>query len=302
VRHSKEADWKELRMTDELTPIPEYSQEDIDRAFQDALQAVENLHKKFSSLSEDAGYVKNVLTSSKPTLDLLFERAHDDPAAYPIVASGVDFLKGLTNEFTRLANSTDDLAGQFGPSVNSAGTFAMTTDSGPVFFDPSYASKPLPPPPARKSRADYAAKLRGLDPGLGKTYDEVWETFFGTSADPHRSALFTMRTLFDNFFAWLAPDDEVRGSVYWHKKEGDKPNQIWRPERLQYALDKHVKDENRSTILEATAKEIGALIEAANEAHNRGALDEDKASKTLMAMDNFLKDWLDSLPTELQPS
>jgi len=48
-------------------------------------------------------------------------------------------------------------------------------------------------------------------------------------------------------------------------------------------------------LLESLSNQISALYEAANEAHNRGSLDEDKASRTLMAMDSFLKDWVDSL-------
>jgi hypothetical protein len=282
-------------MSDEFSVVPEYSQEDIDRVFREALAAAENLHKKLSSLAEDTGYAITVINITKPGLDMLYSKAQEDSAAYTIVASGVDFLRGLTHEFTALAEATDGLADRFHPMINSTGTFSSSTDSGSALFNPDYELKPLPAAPARKSRDDYSAKLKSLDATLGNTYDQVWQTYLGTSSEPHRSALFTMRTLFDNFFAWLAPDHEVRSSPFWHKKDGDKSNQIWRSERLAYALNKHIMDERRRATLEATTKQIGALYEAANAAHNRGALDEDKASKTLMAMDSFLKDWLDSL-------
>lgn len=152
-----------------------------------------------------------------------------------------------------------------------------------------------PSPPNRKNRDYYAAKLKEHNPTLANTYNQVWQAYYGTSSEPHRAALFMMRTLFDNFFAWLAPDEEVRNSPHWHKKAGEKPNQIWRSERLAYALEKNVDDDYRCNILKAEANQIGALYKAANKAHSRGALDEDKASRTLMAMDSFLKDWLDSL-------
>ena len=160
-----------------------------------------------------------------------------------------------------------------------------------AFLDPTYGLQPYTytPPPNRKSREYYAAKLNNLNPTLANTYNQVWQAYYGTSSEPHRAALFVMRTLFDNFFAWLAPDDEVRNSSHWHKKTGEKENQIWRSERLAYALEKNVKHADRRDILKAEANQIGALYEAANEAHNRGALDEDKASKTLMAMDSFLE-------------
>ena len=67
-----------------------------------------------------------------------------------------------------------------------------------------------------------------------------------------------MRTLFDNFFAWLGPDEEVRKLKYWHSKDGDKPNQIWRSERLAFVLEKNVKDSNRRVMLEAQSKRIAA--------------------------------------------
>ncbi len=165
----------------------------------------------------------------------------------------------------------------------------------PSASDPTYTVQPVSPPPNRKSREYYSSKLKGLNPTLANSYDEVWQTYLGTSSEPHRAALFMMRTLFDNFFAWLGPDEEVRKSEHWHKKDGDKPNQIWRSERLAFALEKHVQNSNRRTILGAASKQITAIYEAANEAHNRGSLDEDKASRTLMAMDSFLKDWIDSL-------
>ncbi len=282
-------------MSDDYAALPEYSKEDLDRAYEEAFAAAKHLHEKFTSLAEDSGYVVKVVSDAKPQLDWLYEQAKSDPSAYPIVASGVDFLRGLSNELYRLAGLTDDFASPFSSMVNSTGTFGGTTDTGSVFFNPSYKLSAFSPPPHRKARDCYSTKLRALNPTLANTYDQVWQAYFATSSEPHRAALFMMRTLFDNFFAWLAPDEEVRSSHHWRKKTGDKPNQIWRSERLAYTLEKNIKDSSRRAILEAEANQIGALYEAANDAHNRDALDEEKASRTLMAMDDFLKDWLDAL-------
>ena len=255
------------------------------------------MHKKFTSLAEDAGYVLNVLSTSKPQLDELYKRAQDEPLAYPLLASGIDFLQGLSKGLNNLAGAADEFAIPFDSMVNSTGTYGGTTDTGVVLFDTTYDLQldPLIFPPNRKNRDHYAGKLKEHNPTLENTYNQVWQTYYGTSAEPHRAALYMMRTLFDNFFAWLAPDEEVRNSPHWRKKDGEKPKQIWRRERLAYALEKNVEDDDRRNILKAEANQIGALYRAANEAHNRGALDEDKASRTLMAMDSFLKDWLDSL-------
>lgn len=189
----------------------------------------------------------------------------------------------------------DEFTAPFGLVMNSTGSFGINSGTASSFWMPDHETQPFPPPPNRKSRDHYSAILKDVDPTLANSYDQVWQTYYGTSSDPHRASLFMMRTLFDNFFAKLAPDEEVRSSRHWHRKEGKDPDQIWRPERLAYAMEKNIKDANRREIIAAQAKQIGALYKAANKAHARGVLDEDKASRTLMAMDGFLKEWLDSL-------
>jgi hypothetical protein len=134
-----------------------------------------------------------------------------------------------------------------------------------------------------------------LDPSLGKTYDEIWQVHFGTTSDQNRAALFMMLTLYDNLFAHLAPDNEVRQSKYWHKKEGEKPNQIYRSERFAYAVDKHVKDETDRLLLHGQWRSIKQLHDALNSAYNRDELTKDRASKTLLAMEKSLNNILDSI-------
>jgi hypothetical protein len=276
-------------------PFPEYSKEDLDRAFEEALAAAEHLHSKLTSAAEEAGYVKNMLNRTRPTFEGLYRRAQDDPSVYPLIASGIDFLRGIGTELNRIAGSADEFSSSVSRITNSTGSFSDTSGSAASILDVGDVEPLIPPPPNRKSRDYYSSKLFELDPTLANSYQQVWQTYLGTSSEPHRASLFMMRTLFDNFFAKLAPDDEVRSSRFWHRKEGDKPNQIWRSERIVYALEKNIKDDNRRVILDAETKQIVALYEAANTAHDRGSLDEEKASRTLLAMDSSLKDWLDSL-------
>jgi hypothetical protein len=282
-------------MDNEYQSFPEYSKEDLDQAYETALKAAEYLHKKLTSLAEDSGYVVRAISEVKPQLDWLYAQAQNNPSGYPIVASGIEFLRGFSSELNRISGLTDDFSKPFDSMVNSTGTFVTTTSASASYLNPHDPLFKFTLPPHQKAGDHYSEKLRGLNPTLANTYDQVWQTYFATTSEPHRAALFMMRTLFDNFFAWLAPDDDIRNSRYWHKKTGDKQNQIWRIERLMCAIDRHIKDNDRRNILEAEAKQINVLYEAANNAHSRGALDEDKASKTLMAMDSFLKDWLDSL-------
>jgi len=280
---------------DEFFPYPEYSKEDLDKAFEEAFTAAENLHKKLTSASEDVGYIKNVFSHAKPTYDGLFIKAQMDPSIYPLLASGIAFLKGMTDELNWVSGMADQVVGSINPVCSSSETFSNISGSAGILFDIGDKQQIIPPPPQRKSRDYYTNQLNAIDHTLANTYEEVWQTYYGTSSEPHRSALFMMRTLYDNFFAKLAPDDEVRNSPFWHRKEGEKPNQIHRRERIAYALEKNIKDSNRRTILGAETEQIIILYEAANTAHDRGSLDEEKASRTLFSMDSTLKDWIDSL-------
>ena len=204
-------------------------------------------------------------------------------------------MDGLNGEFTALKGLTVSIRTQMGSLTNSTGTFVMSSDSSSSIYSPKLDLVPIPFPPHRRSREIYSEKLRELKPSLADTYDEIWQTYFGTNADPHRAALYLMRTLFDNFFAFIAPDDEVRESSHWKQKDGEKPNQIWKTERIAYALERNIQDEDRRNILEKESVHITTLYKAVNMAHDRDALDEDKSSKTVLAMDSFIQDWLDNI-------
>jgi hypothetical protein len=280
---------------DEGIKFPEYSKEDLDKAYEEASDAVNHVHKDLSEAAENTGYVARVISLAKPQLDNLFHKAQSDPSIYPIVASGIEYLNSLANEFKDLKKSTSEVKVILNFATNSTSTFSSSTGSASILWNPEYTLEPFLLPPNRETREYYAAKLENCDPSLAKSYNQIWESHLSASSDPQRAALYMMRTFYDNFFAWIAPDDEVRASPYWHKKIDEKPNQIWKSERLSYVLNVHVKDENRRKVLEAETKQILVLYKALNEAHDRGSLDENKASASLIAMDNLLRDWIDTL-------
>jgi len=229
-------------MREEHIKFPEYSQDDLDQVFKDTLEAAERIHTKIMFLAEDAGYMVQAISTAKPQLDELLNKANTDPSIYPFVASAIDTLQSIKGDLNSLDKMTGEYFIKISPTVNSIGTFSSSTGSGTALFIPNYKQEQFSPPPNRGLRRDYSAKLKILNPTLAKSYNQVWQIYFGTTSEPHRAALFMMRTLFDNFFAWIAPDEEVRNSKFWKIKERDKPNQIWRSERLAFALEKNIKE------------------------------------------------------------
>lgn len=276
-------------------PIPEFSNDDLDRIFEEAKAAVENLHESIAEAAEDAGYARHVITSSYPRYTVLFEKSRNDPSMYPIVASGLDLLQKTTIQYNHLAGIAGEIKYILSSSSDTTGTFAGSTNAALELGEIKAHFEPLPGIQPRKSRDEYIAKLSEIDDSLGNEYKEVWQTFFGTSADPHRAALFMMRQVYDHFFSCIAPDDSVRESPYWSIKAGDKPNQIYRSERIRFAAHNNIEDTELADVLAASAKHINDLNEAANNAHKRGALNEDGAEKTIVAMDDMLKTWINAV-------
>jgi hypothetical protein len=284
-------------MTHECEPIEEISKEELDQAFKDAINAAEQLHRQLASAAEKVGYSRDVLVAVFPAYQSLYELSENDPTLYPIIASGIEYVRSLTGEFNRLAGFTGEVNNTLVLVTNTSGSFAGSTGAvisiGGIHEIPAFASLPKALP--RRSSQEYVTRLNTLDHSLAKSYEQVWQIYYGTSADRHRASLFMMRQVYDHFFSLLAPDDLVRCSKYWQSKQGEKPDQIFRSERVAYAANNHIKNEGVAETLAASAKQINNLYEAANEAHNRGTLNEDNANKAILAMDSTLKDWLDAI-------
>jgi hypothetical protein len=103
-----------------------------------------------------------------------------------------------------------------------------------------------------------------------------------------------MRQLYDHFFSLVAPDDAVRKSPVFHVKSGDKPMQVQRRERLEYAASL-VRDKRLSELLLAEVNEVLDVYQQLNMIHARHSLDRARAKATLLAMQQVIQQWMDAL-------
>jgi len=278
-------------------PIEEISREEMEETFEEAIDAADKLHKTYADATQDAAYTHDVLIKAFPRVTVLFDLAGDNPEIYPTVASGIQYAKSLGVELNRLNEIAGGSASHLRAVVHTTGSFGGSTDAASYLADigGNIDLPDLPLPLPRNTDETYVSKLKKLDPALAASYEQIWETIYGTSSDKFRAALYMMRQVYDHFFATLAPDEEVRESEFWRPKETDKPNQIYRSERVRYAAAKHLKDIHIADTLAAASRHTVELHMAANSAHKRGELDEIKAEKTLRAMDQNLKDWIDAI-------
>jgi len=155
---------------------------------------------------------------------------------------------------------------------------------------------PEPPPFWEPNRKDlYIEKLTQLDPELGKLLKSVRESFYSGIENSERTALSLMRQLYDHFFSLIASDDEVINSPYFRRKKGDKPKQIYRRERINYAANSKVLNKKRGKVLETQAGYYLKIYKDLNKLHKRGKLKREDVSSTLSAMEAVIEEWVDAL-------
>lgn len=147
-----------------------------------------------------------------------------------------------------------------------------------------------------QARTDkYSEKLRALDPELAVLYRGISGIFFGTIESGERGALGNARQLFDHFFEKLAPDEEVRKSQHFRTKEGDKPDQVHRRERIFFAADAHVPDEAQRAYLTKQATGLLKNYDALQSLHARQALDRTYTQGVLKTYIASIQSWIDAI-------
>ena len=140
----------------------------------------------------------------------------------------------------------------------------------------------------------YSERLDKIRAGLGTLSLGAWEQYHSGAADRLRGALGSMRELMTQFFAALAPDEEVRASDIFKVKQGDKPQQVYRRERIMLAGRKINNAALRDLLLSATDDVLG-LMEELNRVHTRGDLDDFTVRGTLVSAQSVIDQWVEAI-------
>lgn len=274
---------------------PEKPEEMID----DIVSRLDGMHDTMVDGATQIGYTLDAFRSVRSTWASLGSASTSSPEAESIYNSGVKFLSAFRDEVRAREQQLRPISGLSQQLSGSANSFVTATNStaGFVFTpgstSPSFGPIQLPPPDKQES---HAKRFLQFDPALGRAYQEIWETLYGTRADPERAALYLIRQAFDQLFGKLAPDDDVRHSPYWTPKtDKGKENQVWRDERIRYAAAKHVKDPVRANTLISSVKHMIDVYQGLNRARDRGELDREKSRQALAEMRSILEDWANAL-------
>lgn len=285
-------------------PKKRVTEEELNQIFEEAIWAADKLPDSHSPATKDANYMHLVLSTSYRRYSILYQRAQDETSIYPIIASGLQFVRGVAGELKELAIRLEKIILReyhlpLLPVVKWTGSFGSATDIASDLFDLQRSSKlePIPATIPRKFPHEFYkswfSKAIYNDPELLESYDQVWQISKGISAGRYRASLLTLRQVFDHFFWSFAPDDRVRASAFWEPKKEGESDKIFLSERIACAASTDLLSNELSDSLAGLLKLIINLYESSIMLDKQGNLDEVKASKLLLAMDNILKDWFE---------
>lgn len=248
-----------------------------------------------ADMAAKAGYIRVATDQMASNWRTVEDESRHDPSLLTWVASGHAMAGELERGLDAIslvgepAGRALDLAL---PLFSAASANSIVTASS-LTLAPRLAFQPCPFL-ADSSEELYAAKLTALDPALGGTYRAAWSNNYNQRHDEGRAALFGMRQVYDHFFQLLAPDAAVRSSIFWRPKEEPHPDAVHRPERLTFAAHQWISSDRRTTLLES-AKPMKEAYRRLNAAHDRGALDGEKARDAFRGMDAVIRRWVDEI-------
>jgi hypothetical protein len=256
----------------------------------------QSLKADITGANEKFGYIAESVETFKKGYEYLLNRSSMGDDARPALASGIRIasviehkLDDMRTRMGRLNYAIDVSLPIFAASANA------TVTSVNSFAPETTVVEFRPYPFAQNSDMEsYARKLSALDPSLGATYRGAWNVFYTQQHDPKRAALFQMRQVYDHLLEKLAPDDEVRQSAFWSEKPGDEPSAVHRQERLHFAANRCISDDERRTALLESVNETLRAYARLQEAHKRGSLSVKNASEAFMASDSLLRRWIDA--------
>jgi hypothetical protein len=259
-------------------------------------QKANKLKLATGELSAKSGYMADsVITFAEAHLALV-DSPLDSIEKKQNIASGVAIGYELDMRLDGLLNGAHTYGQLIEPAIPVFSTSAAAAIATCNSFCPGKVLKYSPCPYLEDSDENiYASKLDLLNHVLANVYRDAWQALHTDALDPGRPFLWQMRQVMDHFFKLLAPDDQVRDSVHWSPKSGDKPNAISRPERYMFAAHRWVTDPQLRNVFVESAKEVYNAYQKLNKAHDRNSLDHKRAEEIFISADAIVRRWIDAI-------
>lgn len=261
---------------------------------------LEELQKKHIQSAHDLGVTRENFNNLIPFF--LNNNLNSESDYLPFLSIAKDYLTSFRDQVQAHGHKAEVVFNDTNPIMASGVAFTTSTGTAWSIIDhDSYPENKIIFPQNQHTRDYYYSKFTQIDASLGRTYKEIDEIIHTTLADPERAALFMARQSFDHFFDAIAPDEDVRKSSYWREKESFESkdtNTVWRIEKIEYAINKHITDPLKAQNLVDQSKYILETYRLLNKAHTRGEIDIQEANNLIISMKTILEEWVVALDSK----
>jgi hypothetical protein len=280
----------------------EKQQKDIDpdeiksifSSFEEKASRIQSL---FIEGAEQIGYTKDAVSSAKDYYTTLANHQKEFPEIRPLLYSGSSVIDSVGKELDDIENRIKPIIPGLNNVASSIDVFynATNTTSSTIIVKDIVISLPEEPPFHKQEQQQYIEKINKIDTALSRTYQEISQVLYATNSDPKRAASSMMRQAFDHLFEKIAPDNDVRNSVYWTQKKGPKPDQVTRRERMTFAANTRILDKSHAVTIINLFDNILDTYQLLNKFHKRGTLSDKQAISALRTMQKFIETWIDAI-------
>ncbi len=270
--------------------------DELNHEFDELQLKLEETHNFFIGMASMSGFAVDAVKIAKNNFLTMVAHLDDYPEYSFLINSAYTQINSINQNYPSFDVDWFGAEQEIKIIARSLMTTCSTSASVVRAIDENVVSYIDPPSFLMANSDAIYQKLSKLSQPLANTYKEIEQVLYATNADNTRGAMSMTRQAFDHFFNILAPDDEVRDSDFWEEKTGtDKPSQVYRRERIKYAIAIHIDDEKIATKLSNDITLIIDSYNVLNKLHKRGKMDEQSAKKNLFSVKHFLEDFASSL-------
>ena len=267
-----------------------------DKTIDEVIEDLDKLHNNLTTGAQEIGYARDALKTIKPLWDEINSINFINPSDKALVRTSGEYLENYHTEIRNISGTAISLGSSIHDAAQSGHFFVTMVGTTSSLMGKSTESLVFNPPSSLiSSKKDLYSRFASIDPDLTRVCQGIDEALYTLRTENVRVALFLIRQAFDHLLDRIAPDNKVRASQFWQQKKGDKLNQVFREERIKYAVATHIADPIKANMMLNALEHMLEVYNSLNQLHTRGRLDKIKSIEALKEMKKILENWADAL-------
>ncbi len=271
--------------------------DDFSNHLNSTIKKSKELQDNYIKKGQELGYIVEGLEAIEKNYNPILSKSGEYSEMRPIIYSGYLQIERIDISLDSIGGSLVSPYDEIGMVNSMVSTLCSTSGSVAGTISPGEGIVPEIPSFLRYDGNKTYEILLHFEPSLANSYKEIEQVLYGTNADKVRTSMMVCRQFFDHFFNVMVENDEaVISSRFWKRKKGQKDEmQVTRKERMQFAIDKHIKDSKKADNLVNNLENIVSAYTVLNDLHTRGKIDETATKKAVFAIKNFLEEFADAM-------